>query len=381
VPLSVSGALQILPRVLNMYLTAPSLACWLFQRGLLDPLSITDGQFAVQEVQRHNRGFRVFRPDAAPLYVKQLRVFDQPNVACLQREAAFGRAVSNCCKTQWLTSRIPEFLDYDSRHHAVTVRLLPDASDLHEYLERHIALPDSMMHQLGSCIARFSTPECHDILSVVAADHVPGEAPWILSFHRDQGAGFLNAGNLAFLKTLQGDQLLTSSLDELRDGWQAGALMHGDLKWNNVLLRMGAGEVADWYIIDWEMMDRGDPLWDLATMVQCWWSYWILSTPLPLLTDLATLCIQRRGAYDEIRNSLEALWSGYSETLQLSDRELDECRSRLVKLAAARLLQSVSEYLNLEGVAVEYIEVMIAMSRQVFAEPESMSEFFPGARS
>ena len=79
-------------REFTVYLTSSSLASWLTQRGLIDPASITAGQFAIQEVEHHNRGFRVYRPADNPLYVKQLREFDRPNILCLEREAAFGAA-------------------------------------------------------------------------------------------------------------------------------------------------------------------------------------------------------------------------------------------------------------------------------------------------
>ncbi len=40
-----------------MFLTSQSLAYWLIQRGLLDPSVITQGNFAVEELEFHNRGF------------------------------------------------------------------------------------------------------------------------------------------------------------------------------------------------------------------------------------------------------------------------------------------------------------------------------------
>ena len=107
-----------------MFLTSQSLAYWLIQRGLLDPSVITQGNFAVEELEFHNRGFRVYRPTTKPIYVKQLRELDHPNVLCLRREATFGLAVARTDSVHWLKTRVPTFLDYDARHHAVTVELL-----------------------------------------------------------------------------------------------------------------------------------------------------------------------------------------------------------------------------------------------------------------
>ena len=360
-----------------MYLTSTSIAAWLIQRGLLNPAAVTAGQFAVQEIERHNRGFRVYRPLDRPLFVKQLRVFDAPNVECLKKEAAFGDAFSRCGSIQWLTSHVPDFLDYDIRHHAVTVQLLPDTINLHEHVERSTAMPDSVASELGELIAAFHSTECDELLSMVDAEHLPGNAPWILSFHRNQGAGSLSPQNEQLLNVLHCDLTLCAHLDELRDAWQATSLMHGDLKWTNVLVGVEASE--DWHVIDWEMADRGDPLWDLATMVQCWWAYWVLSTPPQQLTELDELRQQRNGAFTETRRSLDALWSAYYASLGLCGHSRARTHERLIRMAAARLLQTVYELLNSGETSAHYVELLVEIARRLLSSPDSMQELNPGA--
>jgi hypothetical protein len=360
-----------------VYLTSQSLASWLIQRGLLDPAAIVRGEFAVEELEFHNRGFRVFRPTGKPLYVKQLREFDRPNVLCLEREAAFGAAAAQAESLDLLKSRIPTFLDYDARHHAVTVELLPETENLHESMERIVAIPESVSRGLGQFIGAFGSPECDDLLSKISVDLCPGKPPWILSFHVDQGAGFLSSGNRQFLNVLQRDEMLTSSLDELRSNWQATSLMHGDLKWNNVLIRE-TDSAPDWYVIDWEMVDRGDLRWDLGTMIQCWWYFWILSTPPDELTTLDELLTRRRSAFDETRASLDALWTGYLTTAGLSDSEVAAAQQVIARFAAARMLQTVYELLRFEETISLSAQVMIEMSRRILQAPESLNEFFPG---
>tara|TARA_R110002072_G_scaffold271038_2_gene430943 strand:+ start:50060 stop:51235 length:1176 start_codon:yes stop_codon:yes gene_type:complete len=376
-------SVAITSRVTIVYLTSTSLAAWLIQRGLLSPAAITAGNFAIQELEHHNRGFCVYRPAEQSIYVKQLRELDRPNMQCLLREAAFGNALANSDGLDWLRNHVPEFLDYDVRHHAVTIRLIPKSVNLHECIEQCGVMPNQLMSQLGATIASFRTAECDAILSSMPAESLLCKAPWILSFHIDQGAGFLSPQNEEFLNLLKNDRLLTRHFDELHDSWRVESLMHGDLKWNNVLTRLGGGtnSEGEWFIIDWEMVDRGDPLWDLATMVQCWWHYWILSTPPDQLSDFDMLRVQRKQAFDETRISLNLLWAGYVEAAKLHGPSYDDCRRRLVKMAAARMLQSVYELLNTVGVAAQYIELMIEMSRRVFADPDSMTDFYPGATS
>lgn len=363
-----------------MYLTSQSLAYWLIQRGLLDPSVITQGDFAVEELEFHNRGFRVYRPTTKPLYVKQLREFDRPNVLCLQREATFGRAVARTDSVHWLKSRMPTFLDYDARHHAVTVELLAETENLHETMERVVTIPESVSRGLGQLIASFTFKECDDLLAAIPNDLCAGKPPWILSFHVDQGSGLLSPANEQFLKMIQADEILKSNLDDLRSNWQATSLMHGDLKWNNVLTRDTDSE-PNWYVIDWEMVDRGDPRWDLGTMIQCWWYFWILSTPPDELTSLDEMLSRRRSAFDETRLSLNALWDGYQAAIGMSASESHKLRNIVACFAAARMLQTVYELLNSQESIGLSAQVMIEMSRRILENSESMAEFMPGVAS
>lgn len=359
-----------------MYLTSSSLASWLIQRGLLDPAAIIGGEFAVEELQFHNCGFQVYRPADRPLYVKQLREFDRPNVLCLEREAAFGAAVTCAESLEWLASRLPTFLDYDTRHHAVTVALLSATENLHETMERVVSIPELVARGLGHLIGAFHSSESVDLVSGISSRLCPGKPPWILSFHIDQGAGFLSPANEQFLEVLQRDNVFTASLNDLRSNWQATSLMHGDLKWNNVLIRETDSE-PDWYVIDWEMVDRGDPLWDLGTMIQCWWHFWILSTPPDELTSLDDLLTHRRAAFDETRPSLDSLWKGYLTAARLADSDALATRHVVARFAAVRMLQTVYELFHSEESITRSAQIMIEMSRRILETPESLSEFLP----
>lgn len=363
-----------------MYLTSQCLASWLIQRGLLDPSMITRGDFAVKELEFHNRGFRVYRPVMKPLYVKQLREFDHPNVLCLQREAAFGLAVARTDSVQWLKLRMPTFLDYDARHHAVTVELLAETENLHETMERVVAIPESVSRGLGQLIGAFTFKECDDLLAAIPNGLCGAKPPWILSFHVKQGAGLLSPSNEQFLEIIQRDETLKSNLDDLRTNWLATSLMHGDLKWNNVLIRETDSEPA-WYVIDWEMVDRGDSRWDLGTMIQCWWYFWILSTPSDELTNLDEMLTRRRSAFDETRPSLNALWDGYQMAIGMSDSESHQMRHIIARFSAARMLQTVYELLNSHESIGLSAQIMIEMSRRILEAPESMAEFMPGVAS
>jgi serine/threonine protein kinase len=61
--------------------------------------------------------------------------------------------------------------------------------------------------------------------------------------------------------------------------WQPSCLIHGDSKLNNFLLNTANNdhEILSLKIIDWELVNTGDPLWDLATVFQSELTAWVIS--------------------------------------------------------------------------------------------------------
>ena len=68
-------------------------------------------------------------------------------------------------------------------------------------------------------------------------------------------------------------------LDALGAEWRFDSLIHGDMKWDNVLV-YPAGDGLDFRIADWEMADFGDAAWDVGAVLQSFFSTWIMSMPI-----------------------------------------------------------------------------------------------------
>ena len=57
--------------------------------------------------------------------------------------------------------------------------------------------------------------------------------------------------------------------------WTASSIVHGDLKFDNVLLSERRNLPPKPYIIDWEMVQLGDPAWDVAGILQDVVAIWL----------------------------------------------------------------------------------------------------------
>ena len=347
----------------------------MIRRGLLDPADIVRGDFRVEQITRHNRGFFVRRSARRRLYVKQLTSLDRYDVACLEREAHFLQLVARSAASASLRSAMPVFVDFDASRSALTVELFPDSNDLLESTEQLGEIPLDVARQTGQFAALLDSPYGRELAQQLDPKLCDGKPPWILSYHLDQGDGWLSPANAELLQILQADPAVTAVLDEIRADWRTDSLMHTDLKWNNVLAVPGTQGGPECRVIDWEMVNRGDAAWDAATMLQCWWWYWVLSTPPHEITSLDEFLERRRGAFEETRPSFEAFWSGCVE--ELSPETQRERLDRCVRFGAARLLQTAYEQLQFETAIAKSTRLLIDLARRFLTNPDSAVPFSP----
>lgn len=89
--------------------------------------------------------------------------------------------------------------------------------------------------------------------------------PWPLKLMDGDAAPevWASPNTAALLREAAADATLVAGLRAARALWRPMALVHADLKHDNVLLDPGDGRVR---VLDWEMARLGDPAWDLATL-------------------------------------------------------------------------------------------------------------------
>lgn len=89
----------------------------------------------------------------------------------------------------------------------------------------------------------------------------PAPRPRVLSLHRP-GAGVLREASRAQLdviRRLQGSDAWRRAVDDARRAWRPIAIVHGDPRAGNALVREG-----ECRLVDWELAGRGDPAADVG---------------------------------------------------------------------------------------------------------------------
>ena len=77
----------------------------------------------------------------------------------------------------------------------------------------------------------------------------------------------LSLGMLDFLKIIQQNPTLTELFNNLENDWKTQSLIHGDMKHDNVIFVLDQKNNMTCKIIDWELVDIGDPAWDVGVFL------------------------------------------------------------------------------------------------------------------
>ncbi len=330
---------------------------------------MVDGDFIVAEIDAHNRGFKVFRRNQLSLFVKQVKLIDETNVQCLRREAAVYRLAQASADFAPLADAMLGFVDYDGARHIIIVELAPDGENLLECHLRLEAYPPEIGQILGKQLAA-----CHGVSAPTGekkADmsFLPGRPPWILSFHLSEEGGFSGA-NAQLLDFVREGSDFPQFLNELRDAWQTTHLIHGDIKWTNCIVFPGEDGKPGIRFVDWEMADLGDPAWDVGTVLQSYWSHWLLSEHIQSEVAPEQLLQQTGPAFEPMQAAMREFWNAYSVMILPEGDSRLEHLGRCVRFAAARMVQTAYESMTSSSQLSPEVARMLQLSQYVLKNPD-----------
>jgi aminoglycoside phosphotransferase (APT) family kinase protein len=301
-----------------MVLTAASLSHYLLERGLVSSASLVDGDFHIGDLSRRNRVFRVLRGPHPAYIVKQVKDWKPYSVATLEREARFYSLMRSEPALERLRRFPPRCYAYDADNQVLVLELVPESP-----LEQHGSTRFSTAYAraVGESLRQWHREAC------AAADVFRDFHQYTsgtLSFHLQSDDSESGPANAELRRLVKRDAAAGSALDALRQQWQSQTLIHGDMKWGNCLIATNAGSDALPRFVDWEMAGWGDPLWDVAGILQEYLAAWARGS---------------RTA-EQVAAPMRAFWMAYGAG--------DELLERAMGYSAARMIQSAYEILKHE---------------------------------
>ncbi len=268
----------------NDRLTDRVVVPFLVERSLLDARAIVDGDVEIIDMSRRNVNFRVTALGQDVL-VKQ--GVGAERIESIGREAAFLKSAADSLKDHRLRSHLPIAHVWDAERCVLAFCVAPETHSLAEHHLRTGHVSAELAQKVGAALRRL-----HRWGAGGADLHLDSEPPPVLSLHLPELRVFerMSGSGLEVIKILQQAPVLCAGLDELRHGWHPSSIIHGDMKWDNVVLlpKPDGERGVQVQLVDWELVQFGDPLWDVASFLAQYLDVWIGSIPVAANTPQAS---------------------------------------------------------------------------------------------
>jgi aminoglycoside phosphotransferase (APT) family kinase protein len=306
----------------------------LLSRGELFAHSVT-----AAAVSRRNRNLRVTISATRGFFIKQVEPVTESGVESLRREIAFY----SDARTRAVRARghAPTPVWCDQSRPLLVLELLPGHEGLWNHYSTFAAprFPVACYKRLGQILAELHGVPADSSIRPVRDAH--DGVPWVMAAHQPPVEALVNlspAGS-EVLRIVQASEVIAAGLTRAANAWKTAVFIHGDLRADNVLVRVEPDESADVRLVDWELARPGDPMWDVAALVQDLLLYWVsgLDAVGPD-ADIARIVGTARVPWTVLQPAVQALWRAYTTTTSSSQDP-----ERLATLTAVRALQSVLE--------------------------------------
>jgi Ser/Thr protein kinase RdoA (MazF antagonist) len=325
-----------------MFLTEAGVVHYLVEQRFADIADVVGGELRVHGISRRNLNFRVAAGKRQYL-VKQVRKWDEDGRASIEREAAvYWQAKTNPALAP-VAALAPECHAWDPANAILILEYLPAHTDLFDLTDRFDPAIASIAGKAMGCFHRAMRDEKH-------REQFPAEIPWYVSMHdidpddlKDE-----SAGRKELLGAVRKYSQFGTALERARVEWRAETVIQGDWKLGNCLIPAARDRLR---LVDWEFACWGDPVWDLATLLQSYWNFWVLSPSQYRIED--------------IQPALRAVLEGYAQP---------GVSQKAIRFAGVRMLQTAWECLDkADRMTADAVRLMQA-SLNILTRPEWAAE-------
>jgi hypothetical protein len=361
-------------------LTLESSVTYLLSLGLLDLPSLVRHGLQIEEVPGRNRNFRVIGGPGQTFFLKQAPRGEIGTNGPLAVEAFLYDWVATDAGAAGLRPIFPRRCHYDPERSILILDLVPETAD------PSVLDDEAPPHYLAALRRLVATAlaECHGLpggLEAAVAAGLPEAAPWVFDLARPAPASLreLAPAQLSVIQAVQSHPGAVAALDRLRDEWRPTRLIHGDFKWNNVLVQQDtAGIPVRVLLLDWEMAQLGDPAWDVGAVLHTFITEAVLgleptdgTSPEAAAGILGTIIPKLLPAHRDF-------WGRYLAAAHLTDAEAGAFLDRLPGHVATRLLKSAYEWSQAEVQMPRSAAAILQLGINMLLRPDAAREVVLG---
>jgi thiamine kinase-like enzyme len=322
---------------------------YLIDINLLSEKDIIENSIKIIECSRRNRNFMVIISKTRGYILKQPSDLNRR----YKKTQSLESNIYNLAKSDEFNLFqliIPKILKFDSSNNILIMELVNNAYSLNELIKTPNSKIElsSYFSLLGEYLATYH--KLFDNNSNVLS-FLPNKLPGFFNYHKPGPEIFqeISNANLELLKIIQNEKNLFDNLSQLSKQWKTVTLIHGDIKFDNILtfkkpkIENDKSESVHMKIVDWEFSDYGDPAWDIGCVFAETIRYWVYSS-YKNIADAATNKYNSL-IFSQINQALKSFWFKYCRVKQSNINENIELLERAFKFCSVRLIQNAYEWL------------------------------------
>jgi Ser/Thr protein kinase RdoA (MazF antagonist) len=350
-------------------LEQPDIAHYLLSLGLVKPRDVVEEDLTIVDASRRNSVFLAMKR-AGPTYV--IKQADTETARTLAHEAAILRFLA---ETTELAGHVPEVVEHEP---AMARLVLKTPGGARDWIEHHRAgrFPQIPARILGRVLAALHRLPVDEVEPLPAGfDRMWGTS---LVEPRHDLLLDLSAGAQDIVARIQASDALCRRLDELRGAASDGALVHGDLRWENCLAvaAPGSRRMTRLLLVDWEDAGPGTAAFDVGTVLAEYLRSWVASIPIFDPDDPSRLSAGAKHPRHRIQPAIHAFWSAY----RLANPKCPTL-DRVIELAAVRVLQSAVENAQRLATASARVITQVQLADNMLRRPEDAAMNLLGLRA
>lgn len=258
----------------------------------------------------------------------------------------------------------PKLLLHDAAADTLVTELVRDAVDLASHHGRVGRSPSWCAGALGAALAWVhGLPGAERV-----ADTLRAEWPFGIRVHRPvlDDIAEMSPANARLVRIVQRSAPLREGLERLREGWRPTALIHGDVRFENVLVHREGRSGRRLRLVDWEMATVGDPAWDVGSAFASYLEPWVISHAEPIGAPRGA----RRRSIRPVQHALRHLWTAYVGRSGLASEGVEAMLRRGVAYCAARLVQLAYERSMRRWELADRHVLLLQVAENVAARPQ-----------
>ncbi|MGH2667185.1 phosphotransferase family protein [Flavobacterium sp.] len=322
-----------------MQLAPDTVYQYLQKRQLIDEEAVVNGNFMVHPVKTRNNIMKILIQPHNSLFVKQMGT-DLVSGNLFQREVNVHYLFKNNNEFSSIAAIVPPLLDYDDEHNIMVTELLHNAKNLYEHYMLTKNFDLNLAKEQASILSAYHIiPDKKTNTSMF-----PKLLPWVLQLDKHKAHEFFvgNESSSEIINLIKQNQVLQNELINLAKSWQFTHLIHGDIKWINFLAVEKEGGFSQ-KLIDWELADIGDPIWDVAGLIQSYVTTWLLG--FDNNNPYSQTLPEYMQPYDikNMQPSAQAFLYEYMELQQYEKLDQAVFLTKVMQFTAARIIQTSVE--------------------------------------